>query len=248
MISVKLPIMGTLNVDTNTFTPAEKIEVVTLNIRDTVNAQTIAPEFTRILKDWLRVDEWDAMCALNATEKYQHGACASQNYCDANMAMIEAFDLHKVAHPSDDHPDSITLWNEAWELARSTWQPWPPAQPWQACFRKFDYDYLALIAELGCHFEDSTWQNDSCPSANGTREFLGVKIWFDHADPDASENAEDRHEGWMKRFSLTLDGIGDTILHTDDWSELKAFITGGDLAKWMAANPAKVKEAKDYCS
>lgn len=217
------------------------------NASTPVDAQTIAREFTRILKDWLRVDEWDAMCALNATEKYQHGACASQNYCDANMAMLDAFDKHHVEHPSDDFPDSIALWNEAWELARSTWEPWPPAQPWQLTFRKFDYDYIALIAELDKWFEDGTYRHDSCPSANGVGPFLGVKLWFDFADGDASENPEDRREGWMKRFALTLDGTGEQIFETDTWAEVKAFILEGDLAKWQAEHKDMMDEARRYC-
>lgn len=85
------------------------------------NAEAVATEFTKVLKGWLTPAEWKEMVKTNTTPEYQHGACASHNYCDANEAMMAAFDEFKVPYPADEHPDSFTLWNEAWELARKSW-------------------------------------------------------------------------------------------------------------------------------
>jgi len=56
----------------------------------------------------------------NKTERYSHGACATQDFTDANMIMAEAFEFiagHDVDGDSDSDCD---LWNTAWDMARKS--------------------------------------------------------------------------------------------------------------------------------
>jgi len=85
----------------------------------------IAEAFSEVMRQWLSRDEFAEMKRLNETDPdYANGACASHNYCDANMAMMEAFD-HVMGHnmiPTDADGEiseqDTAIWNEAWELAR----------------------------------------------------------------------------------------------------------------------------------
>lgn len=87
-------------------------------------------EFMEILKSWLTADEWTEMRAKNATAEYQGGVCASHDYCDANMAMHEAFvkcglvppcEIDTTASEAAERlaDDVLDTWNKAWDWARA---------------------------------------------------------------------------------------------------------------------------------
>jgi hypothetical protein len=89
----------------------------------TTNEQTykLAGEFTRILKSWAKPGEWETMVKDNAAEK-DDGICHSHDFCDANMAMAEAFQkVHGRECVANDDGD-IAKMTEAWDLAKSMWQ------------------------------------------------------------------------------------------------------------------------------
>lgn len=82
-----------------------------------VTASELGAAFVWTLKDWLTIPEWDEMARLNKTAA--RGVCHSHDYCDANMAMIEAYaDLLGIQADDVDLSDSTQdLFNAAWSWA-----------------------------------------------------------------------------------------------------------------------------------
>jgi hypothetical protein len=80
-----------------------------------------------------------------------------------------------------------------------------------------DFDPSTMPA-IPADWEDTSWANDTCPTF--MNEALGLFLSVDFADEALRE-----FEGG-KRFYLSAyaDGIGDTLLETDDWAEVLAFI------------------------
>lgn len=80
----------------------------------------IAEAFAEVLRQWLSKDEFDAMKRLNETDRdyADGGACASHNYCDANMAMGAAFEQVIGRDAPGNSAEDTAIWNDAWSLAR----------------------------------------------------------------------------------------------------------------------------------
>ncbi len=81
-------------------------------------AERIAESFACYLRNELGQKAWDEMRAANRTTEAD--ACASHDYCDANMSMHEAFaeitGRDPIAGPMSD--DDIAVWNDAWAIAK----------------------------------------------------------------------------------------------------------------------------------
>ncbi len=77
----------------------------------------LANEFSSVLKTWLTAEEMKLVIEKNSTPEY-NDCCASHDYCDANMAMDEAFTklTGKETNPQSDTQRS--LWNNAWTIAK----------------------------------------------------------------------------------------------------------------------------------
>jgi len=73
--------------------------------------EQVANEFCRILNSWLSSVEIAEINRLNATKEYSD-CCASHNFCDSNMAMIEA--LEKFGRRGEYSP----LSQDAWTMAK----------------------------------------------------------------------------------------------------------------------------------
>ena len=88
----------------------------------------LAADFSRGLNEYLTEDKMAEVIARNATEAYQDGACATHDFCDANVFMLEAFQkvlgreytfYNSDIEGSDKENENDTcLWNKAWEIAR----------------------------------------------------------------------------------------------------------------------------------
>jgi hypothetical protein len=80
----------------------------------------IADRFVEVLRSWLAPEEFAEMKRRNESEpEYADGrACASQDFCDANMAMQEAFESVMGRICDGDNEVDCMVWNTAWELAR----------------------------------------------------------------------------------------------------------------------------------
>src|SRR5262245_13024875 len=82
-------------------------------------ADLLAKAFTRVLTGWLTPAEMDTVRQRNRTADYANGACASHDFCDANMAMAEAF-TRIIGHEIDiDSQGDVDRWNTAWCLAKA---------------------------------------------------------------------------------------------------------------------------------
>ena len=85
--------------------------------RKVSEVERIAERFALILRHWLNNDQWNEMVRRNTyDEAYQDGACASHDFCDANMAMAEA--IHQITGREVDIDSDNDLWNIAWDIAR----------------------------------------------------------------------------------------------------------------------------------
>lgn len=81
----------------------------------------LADSFASVLRSWLTPDEFAEMQMENASPDYAGNMCASHNYCDANMAMFEAF-TEVVGHePNIDDTQDMNLWADAWTVAKTTY-------------------------------------------------------------------------------------------------------------------------------
>ena len=86
----------------------------------------VAAHFCRVLAEWLAPAQIAEAVALNRAEHL--GICHTADYCDANLAMSEAFarsGLPEFAVVDGDLTDAqrriaTGLWNAAWDLAKAS--------------------------------------------------------------------------------------------------------------------------------
>lgn len=84
----------------------------------------LTEQFVTVLKEWTTPEDFAEMQRLNAAET-NPSICHSHDFCDANMAMLEAFEMMGVTS-SVDYEDAYSveaeharcLWNAAWALAK----------------------------------------------------------------------------------------------------------------------------------
>lgn len=88
----------------------------------------VAKKFSTILREWLTPKQIDHVNCQNILreilaerlEGKTDNICHSHDYCDANMAMLEAmqsfgFDCDEIIHDEQ----KTALWNEAWNIAKA---------------------------------------------------------------------------------------------------------------------------------
>ncbi|ABM97114.1 hypothetical protein [Methylibium petroleiphilum] len=95
-----------------------------------VRAYILAMAFAAKLHEWLSPEEMAEVVARNAAST-DPLVCASHDFCDANMAMAEAFEAtqgREILFPSDVESGACTqeqsdadlaLFNSAWDLAKA---------------------------------------------------------------------------------------------------------------------------------
>lgn len=82
--------------------------------------EVIGNRFALILNSWLTPEQLESVKSENAKNKTTLN-CASHNFCDANMAMVEAFEFFQEALPDDDGDQAqFDLWNKSWDYAKKT--------------------------------------------------------------------------------------------------------------------------------
>ena len=79
----------------------------------------LAFTFTEVLGEWLTDDQFDEMRRRNVSPEYADGACASHDFCDANMAMLEAFKRVVGRAPDLAEDADVNLWDNAWNEAHA---------------------------------------------------------------------------------------------------------------------------------
>lgn len=85
----------------------------------------LAAIFARIVREQLG-DHLEEIVALNKERAFENDvACATQNYCDANMLMEQAFREAGLPPPFDledgenPHEEACALWGKAWSIAKA---------------------------------------------------------------------------------------------------------------------------------
>lgn len=191
----------------------------------TDQTKALAAAFAAILKEWASPEEWVTMRRANAGYS-DPTICASHDFCDANMAMDEAFDKLGIAAPGDEgcedgtseHEAACALWNAAWAMAKKEHLT---GCGWEVEFPDFEPSDIPAIPE---GFEDVSWRNDSCPSF--MNEAAGLIIFVER------EDAAEREIEETARFNLAV------------WDQgADAHIAGGEdfdvVLEAIANHPAK---------
>lgn len=81
-------------------------------------ARALADRFAFELRGWLSRREWDEVLARNAREPADSAVCHSHDFCDANMAMDEAFAVVVGRTPDTGSDADAKLWSAAWADAK----------------------------------------------------------------------------------------------------------------------------------
>lgn len=85
-----------------------------------ITKEVLSSEFVRVLRGHLDPGQWEEMRRRNAAEAGPD-VCHSHDFCDANIAMYEAFtNLGVDPFPIGDGEmleENVALWNGAWDLA-----------------------------------------------------------------------------------------------------------------------------------
>lgn len=80
--------------------------------------ELIGDKFVEVLTNWLSPQNIECIKIQNA-ENPSTLNCASHNFCDANEAMIEAFEFFGEDLPNDEGEYAqFILWDRAWEYAK----------------------------------------------------------------------------------------------------------------------------------
>jgi hypothetical protein len=87
-----------------------------------VEALVLARHFVAVITEWTTPAELAEIRKRNKT--YGRGICATHDFCDANMAMAEAFErafnrpFLPEAWNKEPTDADVTLWNAAWDRAK----------------------------------------------------------------------------------------------------------------------------------
>ncbi len=84
-------------------------------------ADALAQAFGDVIREWLTTEQLHRAIRSNKSYAYREDVCASHDYCDANMAMLEAWsELTGVDEDAVDLTDDTmhALWNDAWQRAK----------------------------------------------------------------------------------------------------------------------------------
>ena len=76
----------------------------------------LAHAFHAVLGSWLTEEQRELVDARNAAEA-EAGICHTHDFCDANMAMFDAFEAVVGRESEADSEDDSRLWNAAWNCA-----------------------------------------------------------------------------------------------------------------------------------
>lgn len=101
-----------------------------------ITVRQLSDAFTTVIQEWLSTAELKQMRRRNHVFNMDSGVCASHDYCDANMAMEEAFkrvtgqntaQLSRRDRSKEGCDRTCTclsntclhMWTEAWHLSKS---------------------------------------------------------------------------------------------------------------------------------
>lgn len=178
---------------------------------------------------------------LNNTQDFEEMqfVVVGETRLTAERAMLNA--LKEMFKKSDEdtklfYENDFEMYKRAWHIDYNEVPLHTEIPRWQTVFADFDYDYIALIEELGPGWVDDAWRNDTCPKAAFSFGEEGynagatyVDLFFDYNNIELSEHKEIRGKDIFK-FGL-CDEYGDFLFQTDDWNAMKEWIKT-ELPKW----------------
>ncbi len=74
--------------------------------------EQVAIKFSEVLKEWVGIKKLRAIVSRNEAEN-DSSICHSHDFCDANMAMVEAMEKMGLDYETNDE-----LFNQAWNIAK----------------------------------------------------------------------------------------------------------------------------------
>lgn len=81
---------------------------------------TLARTFCRVMNEWLNPVQMDAVRERNRTTHADSTVCATHDFCDANMAMLQAWQECTGGDEIDTNDEAqAAVWNAAWTLAKA---------------------------------------------------------------------------------------------------------------------------------
>jgi hypothetical protein len=96
--------------------PLVEIDVRNVPVEFDTLESRLASEFSRVLRSWLTVGEMEQVISRNKRETDPR-ICHSHDFCDANMAMDEAFTTITGRELDADDGSDVALWGKAWDIA-----------------------------------------------------------------------------------------------------------------------------------
>jgi hypothetical protein len=96
-----------------------------VNLKNEPTPQQLAKEFSRVLRRWLKPAQMESVIHRNRgeaaacrREKRAFNICASHDFCDANMAMAEAYQNLTNREMDTQSDEVVALWNASWDIAK----------------------------------------------------------------------------------------------------------------------------------
>lgn len=143
-----------------------------------VSPLKLANVFSSILRGMLTQEEFDKVRELNKTKEYSE-SCASHNFCDSNIAMIEALEALDIPFDTENEAQSELI-NEAWDLARANSF---------ARVGEHTPDETKQVIEAvkivfpSVEFSDVSWHNDASDSiSHNMADGNELRIWLPNAE------------------------------------------------------------------
>jgi hypothetical protein len=182
------------------------------------NKVALANAFVAVLTEWLTPEQMFQVRRRNA-QRTSELVCHSHDFCDANMAMDQAFKkvigrdpLDYLNHDEEGSMDEadVALWNAAWEYAVRSYL----TERFLYAFPDYPVEAFPDIPE---GFEDVSWGNDTCPSI--VSDNLEMLIWIDFPEVKHREYADGKRFVAVRQVAGIETG-SKIIVETDDWNEV----------------------------
>lgn len=161
-----------------------------------VFSRDLAETFSKLMREALTVEEFEAVNIRNFSHHYRKRSCASHDFIDANEVMIEALSEHGITDINTADFALTDLINAAWLHAkRHHFQPWEglPVMPFEnlgQALRKSHFDLMNETMEAYKLAEPPLAAYDNLPPCYAAAEVMLDVLKQALAvvtDPDADE-------------------------------------------------------------
>lgn len=177
-------------------------ELLGLKKSDADAAEILARKFSAILCEWLTPEQIQEVVEKNKIAI--DGVCHSHDYCDANMAMDEAFvELWSEGTADDTNPSQQTedhaLWGAAWQIAKDN------------NFFTFSPELVAKLVALikdARPIDDDDWGTDRQINADNAfwdefEKVVSTEQWGEAEDYNLKATTDERLDNALQILGLT---------------------------------------------